>query len=452
MKPIRSFLFFLSILILLIFISRITGNKRLSSESFLTKRDTEVKKMPFPDTTGRQKNATPVKNDQAGFSCPDATVKKHIEKEGFIYASSDSVHLGNFFSKLAGINNGQLPVRILYFGDSQIENGYISAVLRKKFQEKFGGKGPGFVPVGNGYNAIHKIMTTVQDSWQIYSFLDRDITNTSLIFRQAVLSDTDQKGWIRISRIRRLAPGPDYTVIKLFYTADDSTSLHVSESGNKIYSGKFPPSRIINAIDFSFNKTPEDIRFVFGTNDSLSIQGLSLESPEGIIVDNIAMRGRSYPSFTVSDENRIEEMVNLLNPGLFILHYGVNLVPYPSKNYIFFRIQMKKQILFLKKICPDIPVLLVGVSDMARLKNGELASYPNIGQIKQIQKEVADETGAIFWDLEAFMGGPGSMVNWVNARPPLGKSDYIHFSEAGDDKIGTELARLLLAEFDSREK
>ena len=38
----------------------------------------------------------------------------------------------------------------------------------------------------------------------------------------------------------------------------------------------------------------------------------------------------------------------------------------------------------------------------------EFQSYSNIAQIKQIQQEIAERNGCIFWDLEQFMGGTGS--------------------------------------------
>jgi hypothetical protein len=89
---------------------------------------------------------------------------------------------------------------------------------------------------------------------------------------------------------------------------------------------------------------------------------------------------------------------------------------------------------------------------MAQRIDGEFQSYQNIAEIKQVQQEIAASNNCIFWDLEQFMGGSGSMVRWVNANPPLGRKDYIHFSKPGSEKIGNEIARLLIREFENQQQ
>ncbi len=44
-------------------------------------------------------------------------------------------------------------------------------------------------------------------------------------------------------------------------------------------------------------------------------------------------------------------------------------------------------------------------------------------------KKAVLENGAAFWDMYQVMGGQNSMINWVNARPPLAAPDYIHFTK-----------------------
>jgi hypothetical protein len=44
-------------------------------------------------------------------------------------------------------------------------------------------------------------------------------------------------------------------------------------------------------------------------------------------------------------------------------------------------------------------------------------------------KKTCDETGAIFWDLYAAMGGRNSMPSWVSQG--LAGRDYIHFTPKG---------------------
>ena len=448
MKPARAFLFFMVILSLFIGISLLTGQGGKETDIFSEEHQLSPKIVP-------RGIEMPSLQDDSSLIPGTATSKKRKlsgERQAcpghFIYAPDDSVHLEKLVAKLENIRGEKLPVRILYFGDSQIENDRITSVLREKLQDRFGGKGPGFVPLDEYYNPFHQLIINLSDTWIIHSFQDEGMANSGLLFRNTLLTGKNQGAWFRISRLKQFHPKPDFNILKLFYTSCDSCAFQVKESSKKIYSGVLPPAHTPKIIDFKFSSTPENIRVHFFPIDSISVLGLSLESPSGILVDNISLRGLSYPAFTSSNSMLIREMLDQINPGLFIFHFGVNLIPYPSKDYAYFRKQFKKQILFLKKYCPEVPLLIIGVSDMAQKKNGKIFSYSNISRIKQIQKEIAKETGSVFWDLEAFMGGPGSMVKWVNARPPLGRTDYAHFTSAGAKKVGTELGRILLEEID----
>ena len=137
-------------------------------------------------------------------------------------------------------------------------------------------------------------------------------------------------------------------------------------------------------------------------------------------------------------------MLRQVNVGLFVLHFGVNLVPVQADDYPNFRRNFQRQIDFLKRVSPDTPILIIGVSDMAQMHNGQFISYPNIPVIKHIQYEIAMQNHAAFWDLQAFMGGQGAMSRWVNADPALGRTDYVHFSDEGAEIVGQELSRILL--------
>ena len=161
--------------------------------------------------------------------------------------------------------------------------------------------------------------------------------------------------------------------------------------------------------------------------------------------------GLSYPEFLKSDQQVIQEMLRQVDVGMFVLHFGVNLVPYQSKDYRHFKTHFQQQLSFLKAIRPGVPILLVGVSDMAQRQGDHFQSYGTIPKIKQVQQELALENHTAFWDLEAAMGGAGAMLKWVQAQPALGRKDYVHFSREGARLIGKELAQLILNEL-SREK
>ena len=443
MKPVRAFLFLFFVLSLFLLIS-----SRMSENN-------DYMLIPSGDEDHFASQPTQhIAFAKGSISAPQITnpgVTSHeflIDHSTLFFSKNDSLHLEKLFLKLNRINEDDSPVRIVYFGDSQIEGDRITSTLRKRLQSRFGGMGPGLIPVAEYYNPAHQLVVSISKGWELQSFQDSMVSNQSILFRRALLSGKDSDTWFRISRIKSLGPNEDYRVVKLFYKSENGFPLEVKRSGQIIFADTLSGTVGVDEKEFVLNDTPNVLRFTFSPADSLSVLGMSLESKTGLMVDNVSLRGLSYPTFTSSEERGLKEMLSLINPGLFIFHFGVNLVPYQSEDYRDFRVKMKRQINFIKKVYPDVPILIIGVSDMAKNENGVFTSYDNIPQIKQVQREISDETQSVFWDLHAFMGGGGSINDWVNATPPLAAKDYIHFTNKGAERVGAELARMLLEEYD----
>ena len=214
-----------------------------------------------------------------------------------------------------------------------------------------------------------------------------------------------------------------------------------------IYKGNIVKTTSVSVLDFDFNFTPVSTELYFQTTDSLEITAFSLETKSGIQVDNIALRGQSFPPFSKSDEQTMKETVKLINPGLCVLHYGVNIAPGVRDGYDYYQSRLIGEIKKIQQLIPSVPILIVGISDMARKENGEIVSYPNIKAIKEAQMNAARACNCAFWDLEAFMGGAGSMARWVSTSPRLGQKDYVHFTPEGTEKVGKRLSELILGEY-----
>lgn len=75
------------------------------------------------------------------------------------------------FSKL--IKAKKNNVRILHYGDSQIEADRITSFIRYKLQKKFGGYGPGMIPPVNFVN-FFSIKQQWDDSWERYSIMQKN--------------------------------------------------------------------------------------------------------------------------------------------------------------------------------------------------------------------------------------------------------------------------------------
>jgi D-alanyl-lipoteichoic acid acyltransferase DltB (MBOAT superfamily) len=97
----------------------------------------------------------------------------------------------------------------------------------------------------------------------------------------------------------------------------------------------------------------------------------------------------------------------------------------------------------LKEAAPSTPVLVIGVTDMARNNGDTITSYANIPAIIKAQKEAAMESGAAFWDSYSAMGGSRSIVEWAEKKPPLAEGDFVHFTYPGADTLAMMLNKAM---------
>src|SRR5204863_4807765 len=76
------------------------------------------------------------------------------------------------FAALETARGGSRPIRIMHYGDSQLEGDRITAYLRNKLQTQFGGSGPGLIAVADIVPSF-SVDRTISDNWKRYSAMGR---------------------------------------------------------------------------------------------------------------------------------------------------------------------------------------------------------------------------------------------------------------------------------------
>lgn len=369
------------------------------------------------------------------------------------YPSGNTNILTPFFKKINNANKKR--VRILHYGDSQIEGDRITGYLRNKLQEKFGGSGPGIMPAvptkAESASIIHKI----SNNWTTYSSYykkDSTINNKKFgIIGQFSKYTQKNNAWIEFKHSGMAFPSVNkFTHCRIFYESNNSNEIVKGYLDDKlIWFEEFSKTTKTRTIDWKFNKYPKKLKIVFEGGFSPNIYGISLDASTGIAVDNISFRGSSGTDFSKTNFNQMKEMASFLNTGLIIFEFGVNVVPYQTNSYAFYERALIREIKFLKKAFNNTPILIVGVSDMSQHKGTHYISYPNIEKILKAQRMAAKKTDCAFWDLYHAMGGQNSMPEWVFAKPPLARKDFTHFNRRGSYIVAQMLFNALMKEYNN---
>lgn len=359
----------------------------------------------------------------------EQAMQEHVSR---IYFPNDNYEYFNaFYKAAASAKHDGRTIRVLHYGDSQIELDRFTSTLRGYFQSLFGGGGPGLLPV------VQSCPTSTVSQWAsdnytqyaTYGTASRDKTKKYGImskYYRVTGSASCSFSRTRATRVRVLLNDRNGLFSATLTGGEVSETLTCDSVGG------------FQILDWNLPATLNSFRISFsGTAD---IYGVMVDAGSGVAVDNVAMRGNSGTDFTSNDASLLATSYRKTDVAMIILQYGGNAMPSVGssekgvKNYA---ASIGRQIRYLQSIYPNCPILFIGPSDMSTVVNGIRQSYPMMELMVEELKSTALSNGAAFWNMFEVMGGKNSMLSWVNKG--LAGQDYVHFSPAGAEKISAYL-------------
>lgn len=362
----------------------------------------------------------------------------------FWYPGGDDTYFDSFFSRAESADSH--AVRIMHYGDSQIEMDRLSSRLRIWMQSKFGGGGPGMVfaqtviptyAVSQYASGALRLQTCFGgDSLAMISRANGNYGlmvqcfhlagGATLNFRAPnnQYADEGVKSYSIIGLIFNNRPGP----LKATLTDRDG-GANITKECNA-------PG--VHSFWWQLDSASSSVRLTL--NGNADLYGVVLDNGSGVAVDNIPMRGCSGQQFCMINRDQLADAYAQVDVGIVILQFGGNSVPYlsGSKSISTYSSSIGRQIDRVHECCPNAKILFVGPSDMSTTRNGELQSYPCLEQVISSLRDTALAHGAAYWSIYHAMGGHNSMVAW-NAKGWAG-ADYIHFSHKGAVVMGDMMA------------
>ena len=426
-----------------------------------TEQESEAEKITSTDTVKEkteEKKPDEIQRDKAQAD-KLSTIIHHLE-----YPNKDKTVLYPFFESLSSLKHNNELIRVLHYGDSQIEGDRITSFIREKFQKQFGGSGIGMFPavLRRKQNVSIDILTS--DTWNTFTIKDKKnipkehhrfgiLMSFSRFadFSASRQSNAIYEGWITIKKTNYSYPlTRRFKVFKIFYGYNRKPLITQKRYHDTTFDAEIlSSSNQIELLEWSFLKAPESFTLIFQGEDSPDVYAFALDDEQGVAVDNIALRGSSGLEFTKTDGEFFKSMYKKLNVRLILLQFGVNVVPHIVDDYTYYEKRFYKQLQYIRSMNPGIPVVVMGLSDMSRKENDYYVSYPNIEKIRNAQKNAAFKAGCAFWDTYEAMGGHNSMPSWVFAEPPLAHKDFTHFTYRGSKLIARMLYNALMHDYNA---
>jgi alginate O-acetyltransferase complex protein AlgI len=449
MRPFRSFL------LLLLLLAVLTGLHYFMPVSSLFPPLTEfiperLVRIVFPDED------QPVRKEIS--PAPDTTRQQETDTLHQLLPAKDTLQgsaakVGPLDVFLDSLNNSRGQIRVMYYGDSQIEGDRMTSNLRHCLRKGHGGTGPGLLLPLMPVMYTKTVWIRSSSNWKKYNYLSYStgaIKHKRLGPFMAVCrylpagkkTATPEKASMRITPSYLAdVSSASYEKLRIFYgDAEDSVTVKVSGDNRQVFSSVLQPGSGIKELNCKLGLA-KDINIEFEGTSSPDIYGISIESADGVIVDNIPQRGSAGLEFTMVDSANLAEFYRILRPDLIVLQYGLNIVRNVRHEYTYFQRGLERQLALIRSVSPSTPVLVVSITDMAESDGNGIRSFPNIPAIINAQKRAAGNMGEAFWNSYMSMGGDSSIIRWAEKNPPYAQKDYVHFTYLGADTLSGRMVK-----------
>lgn len=378
-----------------------------------------LENIEIPDTIETQEPAEP-------SPVPEEIVKKPeiIVPQVVVDSTIDCREFLRPFYEVLSESNERV-IRVLHYGDSQIEEDRMSQQIREALQKRYGGAGVGLIPLAQ---------TIPSRSVKQQLFMsNRFVLPTQGPRRYMVYAyKRDQRADKRYGVMGQMAEMND----SLVSGSEDIMAVCTPQGLN----ARYTQWKIFADTSVQYTIHGDTVWL----NGRGNVYGLSQQTDTGVIVDNIPMRGCLGTVFTKIDKEQLLTFYEQENVRLIILQFGGNAIPSNKNPGTISGIVkgLREQVRYLKTCAPEASILFIGPSDMLTQIDGEWQTYPMIPYMDKLLRKMALEENIAYFSLFRWMGGNGSMKRWQEVG--LAGSDGVHFTRAGANKAGKAVANWIL--------
>ncbi|MGG4610024.1 SGNH/GDSL hydrolase family protein [Providencia sp. Me31A] len=333
-------------------------------------------------------------------------------------------------SQLANkLRQGNQQVHIVQIGDSHTAADFFSGNLRTLFQQRYGDAGPGFIPPisipGQRTATINRM--SEKKEWSLFSSRKDERFDYPLggmiAEPQAAVSQV---------LLKPLQPALGAYQLQALYQSAGDTKMRVAPavSPNVMLPATGNQWRFSSPVN---TQLPAQVSVNKGSG--VKIGGwLVRSSKPGVMVSALGINGATL-SMVDKWQPQWSETLAQLSPDMVILAYGTNEAFNDTLDLAAYEQNLRAKIRLLRQQMPNSVILLVGPNDSIKFNDALScqAQMPiNLMNVIQIQKAVAAQENTLFWDWQAFMGGPCSIRTW--AAQDLARPDNVHLSVEGYKK------------------
>jgi len=350
-----------------------------------------------------------------------------------------------FYKSLGDLQSGarQRSVTVLHLGDSHIALDHLTGELRRRGAALFGEGGRGLVPgVPYAYYAPQGYQIRMSGNWRVASSLTGKepgpfgisgyrIETADGDAEISLVSDHDL-GAVEIEAYG----GPETGAILL--TLGTAAPLKLQTKSEQ-------PGPVFLRVPAGGAR---EVRLRVAGEGQVRLLGWTMEgrSP-GFRYDSYGISGATLEVVSHWDEAIVEAEIRRLAPDLILLGYGTNEGFNDHADAAAYGRWFSQLLTRLQHMAPEASIGVLGALDGARrakptdrllCSNGR-ATPPKLRVLRDVQRDIARQSGVFYTDMSRVMGGACGIARWAETEPPLAWPDHVHLRPEGARRAGDML-------------
>ena len=392
----------------------------------------------------------------------------------------------NFHRALQELESGRRQRLVaLQIGDSHTAADHFTNRLRTLLQERFGNAGRGPLPPGVPYDYYrpYEVRVTQSENWVMWSSR-RDGDPGPFGMAGFRLRGDSPRDYVELESTESNFDAAEIEIL----AQPGGGSLIVSVDGNVV--GEFPTAaRAFEArrIAVPMARPGRILAVVPRGNGQIELLGWNIwRRAKGVTVANLGFPGAAVQIMERFDQDILSFELAALNPALIVIAFGTNEGFSLSLDAVSYRQQFAERLAQWRQLAPHASLVVIGPPVALRLPDycapdpmrrerlacGPVAAkdVPNYVRllsqqsnslckwhepppertVRDIQRAVAAQYGAFFWDWAKVPDGPCGMDAWARRNPALAHKDRVHMRPDGYALGAEALYKELLAGYRSR--
>lgn len=357
------------------------------------------------------------------------------QPQGVNYEANSIVLNGDDWSELIQKLNEKSDSNkftIVHIGDSHVQPGIMTGVVRRSLQAKYGNGGRGLVcPLTLAKS--HGPSDVVLKSSSTVSASSRLLTKAKPAGMGVTGVAVKFAGGRTTLKLQVKHEGDEFNQITLLHSPDEPFA--VTRGTTLIEAAEVSPT----ATEFSLSGLQDTVSLRLKGNGAL--YGLRLlNNKPGVVVECIGNDGATYSSYVRI--NGFSKQLKDFNPQLVIISLGTNEA---YGNITALESNLDKLVQSIRQENPDVKILLTTPLETHKKAGGSYVVQSGIASVRNVIMSYGKAHHIAVWDFYTVGGGQGAASRWLNAK--YMNTDHLHLVSKGYNFMGELLSNALLKVF-----